>query len=147
MRYLAIDHGEKRTGMAVGSDTTGIVSPIGVIVTTSDSERMRQIALAIAEHGIDEIVLGLPLNMDGSEGSAAQRVKGLKGFIEQRHGIPVRLMDERLTTFAADEQMAGKKLTRGRKKELRDALAAAAILRDFLKLREKTSPTNTTDPK
>ncbi|MCC7193665.1 MAG: Holliday junction resolvase RuvX [Phycisphaeraceae bacterium] len=147
MRYLAIDHGEKRTGMAVGSDTTGIVSPIGVIVTTSDSERMRQIALAIAEHVIDEIVLGLPLNMDGSEGSAAQRVKGLKGFIEQRHGIPVRLMDERLTTFAADEQMAGKKLTRGRKKELRDALAAAAILRDFLELREKSNPTNPTDPK
>jgi putative Holliday junction resolvase len=132
MRYLAIDHGEKRTGLAVGSDATGIVTPVGVIVTASDSERMRQIAMVIAEHAIDEIVLGWPLNMDGSEGPAAQRARALKGFIEQRHGIPVSLMDERLTTAVADEQMAGRGLTRGRKKEWRDALAAATILRDFL---------------
>jgi putative Holliday junction resolvase len=132
MRYLAIDLGEKRTGLAVGSDVTGIVSPAGIITTTSDSERMRHIAEAIAEHGVDELVLGLPLNMDGTEGPAAQRVQALKGFIEQRHGIPVRLMDERLSSFDAEQQMAGKGYTRGRKKELRDALAAVVILRDFL---------------
>src|SRR5687768_9576188 len=118
MRYLAIDLGEKRTGLAVGSDVTGIVSPAGIITTTSDSERMRQIAEAIAEHGVDELVLGLPLNMDGTEGPAAQRVQALKGFIEQRHGIPVQLMDERLSSFDAEQQMAGKGYTRGRKKEL-----------------------------
>jgi putative holliday junction resolvase len=136
MRYLAIDLGEKRTGLAVGSDVTGIASPVGIITTTSDSERMKQIAEAIAEHGVDELVLGLPLHMDGTEGAAAQRVRALKGFIEQRHGIPVRLMDERLSSFDADQQMAGKGYTRGRKKELRDALAAVAILRDFLAQRK-----------
>jgi putative Holliday junction resolvase len=137
MRYLAIDLGEKRTGLAAGSDVTGIVSPVGVITATTDSERMRGIAEAIAEHGADELVLGLPLNMDGSEGDAAKRVRALKGFIEQRHGIPVRLMDERLSTFDADLQMAGRGFTRGRKKELRDALAAAVILRDYLALKAK----------
>ena len=132
MRYLALDVGQKRTGVAVGGDATGIVSPVAVITASDDGELMRQIAVAIAEHGVDELVIGLPLNMDGTEGEAAQRAKALKGFIEQRHGIPIHLMDERLTTFEADEQMAGRGLTRGQKKELRDALAAANILRDFL---------------
>lgn len=137
MRYLGIDLGEKRTGLAVGSDVTGLASPVDVINTSHPSELMRQIALAIAEHGVDEVVIGLPLNMDGSEGEPAQRVRGLKGFLEQRHGIPIHLQDERLSTFEADAQMAGRGLTRGKKKALRDALAAAAILNDFLKARRK----------
>ena len=137
MRYLAIDLGAKRTGLAVGGDATGIVTPVGVITAAGDGELMREIARAIAEHGVDELVMGLPLNMDGTEGGPAERVRALKGFIEQRHGIPVNLQDERLTTFEADEQMVGRGLTRGKKKNLRDALAAAAILRDFLGKKKK----------
>lgn len=137
MRYLAIDLGDKRTGLAVGGDATGVVTPVGVITAANPSERMRQIALAIAEHGPDELVIGLPLNMDGTEGPAAKAARGLKGFLEQRHGIPINLMDERLTSFAAEEALNGSGLTRGRKKELRDALAAAAILRDFLATRKR----------
>src|ERR1051326_3721280 len=137
MRYLALDVGKKRTGLAVGSDVTGIASPVGAITAPHDGELMRQIAVAIAEHGADELVIGLPLNMDGSEGEAAQRARALKGFIEQRHGIPVHLMDERLTTFDADGQMAGRGLTRGKKKNLRDALAAATILKDFLEIKRR----------
>lgn len=132
MRYLAIDLGAKRTGLAVGGDQTGIVSPLDVIETTSLNERIRLISLAVAEQGVNEIVLGLPLNMDGSEGDAAKSVRGLKGFLEQRFGIPVHLMDERLSSADADDKMSRSGLTRGQKKSRRDALAAAAILRDFL---------------
>jgi putative Holliday junction resolvase len=137
MRYMGIDLGEKRTGLAVGSDVTGIVSPVDVITTTHSGELMRQIAAAIAEHGVDELVIGLPLNMDGSEGDPAKKARALKGFLEQRHGIPVSLQDERLSSFEADAQMAGRGLTRGKKKALRDALAAATILRDFLAGKKK----------
>lgn len=132
MRYLAIDLGAKRTGLAVGGDQTGIVSPLDVIETTNLNERIRLISLVVAEQGVNEIVLGLPLNMDGSEGDAAKSVRGLKGFLEQRFGIPVHLMDERLSSADADDKMSRSGLTRGQKKSRRDALAAAAILRDFL---------------
>ena len=139
MRYLAIDLGAKRTGLAVGGDATGIITPVGVITAvTADGELMREIARAIAEHGVDELVMGLPLNMDGTEGGPAERVRALKGFIEQRHGIPVNLQDERLTTFEADGQMAGRGRTRGKKKSRRDAVAAAAILKDFFGKQEES---------
>lgn len=134
---MAIDLGEKRTGLAVGSDSTDIVTPVAVIQTSSLNELLRQIGLAVAEHGPDELVLGLPLNMDGSEGDAAKTVRGLKGFLEQRYGIPINLSDERLSSFDAEQKMNRTGLTHGQKKELRDALAAAAILRDFLAAKKR----------
>lgn len=137
MRYLAIDLGEKRTGLAVGGDQTGIVTPLDVIETTNLNERIRRISLAVADQGVNELVLGLPLNMDGSEGDAAKSVRGLKGFLEQRFGIPVHLMDERLSSADADDKMSRSGLTRGKKKTRRDALAAAAILRDFLAMKKR----------
>lgn len=132
MRYLAIDHGDKRTGLAVGSDSTGIVTPVGVIQATAIAELLREIAVAVAEHGPDELVIGHPLNMDGSEGPRAKSARALKGFLEQRYGIPVNLADERLSSFAAEQQLNQSGLTHGQKKARRDALAAAAILRGFL---------------
>jgi len=132
MRYLAIDLGGKRTGLAVGDDASGMVSPIGVIEAKQPAHRMEQIAIAIAEHQPEALVVGLPLNMDDSEGPAAKAARQAAAELEARFKLPVHLVDERLTSFAADEQMRGSGLTRGRKKSLRDALAAAAILRDFL---------------
>jgi putative Holliday junction resolvase len=132
MRYLCIDPGTKRVGLAVGSDATDVVTPLPNISTENLNERMRLIAVAINKHGPDELVVGLPLNMDGSEGEAAGLARGLQGFLEQRHGIRTNLFDERLTSFSADEKMKGADLTRGQKKARRDGLAAAAILGDFL---------------
>lgn len=136
MRFLAIDPGTKRTGLAIGGDVTGIVQPIGVIETSSLTEQLRQIGEALAQHGPDEVVIGLPLNMDGSESPGASAARALKGFIEQRHGVPVNLFDERLTSFAAEEELKQRKMTRGQKKQVRDALAACQILRDFLQARQ-----------
>jgi putative Holliday junction resolvase len=129
MRYLAIDLGEKRTGLAVGDDGTGIASPAGVINTAGADERIRQIGLAIEEHGPDALVLGAPFNMDGSDSPGVTRAKAFAAEMTQRFGLPVHLFDERLTSVEADEQMAQSGLTHGQKKARRDALAAAAILR------------------
>ncbi|MEE9404464.1 MAG: Holliday junction resolvase RuvX [Algisphaera sp.] len=140
MRFLAIDLGAKRTGLATGDDETGIVSPGDVIVTASDTERLRQIGVAIESEQPDALVLGLPLNMDGSAGPAAKTNQTLAAVLKARFGLDVHLVDERLTSADANDQMARTGLTRGQKKARRDALAAANILRRFLETPQDESP-------
>ncbi len=134
MRFLAIDLGDKRTGLAIGDDETGLASPVSVIEKPAapGDELLRAIAGVIDEYGADELVLGLPLNMDGTEGPRARIVRDFGERLGEDTGLPVRLHDERLTSAAADERMARTGLTHGQKKQRRDALAAAEILRDFL---------------
>jgi len=131
VRYLAIDPGDKRTGLAVGDDTSGIASPFDVIVTASAQHRLSRIGDVLAQEQPDAVVVGLPLNMDGSEGAPAKQARLLAQTITQQFGVTTHMMDERLTSHVADQQMAGHGLTRGQKKARRDALAAAAILHDF----------------
>jgi putative Holliday junction resolvase len=120
MRFIAIDLGGKRTGLAVGDDQTGIVSPVASVPIAPGAALVRAILDAIDEHHPDAIVLGLPLNMDGTEGPG------------ERTDRPIHYQDERLTSYAADQRMARSGRTRKEKKERRDALAAVEILRDFL---------------
>ncbi|MEX2673140.1 MAG: Holliday junction resolvase RuvX [Phycisphaeraceae bacterium] len=134
-RYLAIDPGGKRTGLAVGDDLTGQAGPIGMIPSHDEATLMRGLRRAIEEHGPDELVLGVPYDMDGNAGPAAQRALAMGDRIEAETGLVVHRVDERLTSFAADEAMRQSGYTRKQKKQRRDALAAAAILRDFLATR------------
>lgn len=138
VRYLCIDLGDRRTGLAVGDDATRIASPIGVLETAIDTSGgdalLDQIAHAAEEHldAHDEIVVGLPLNMDGTDGPRAALVRAFADRIASRTGRTVRLHDERLSTASADWSMAQSGMTHKQKKERRDALAAAAILKEFL---------------
>ena len=132
MRYLAIDLGEKRTGLAVGDDQSGIASPAGTLKRPPGPELVAAILKAIEVHEPDAIVLGLPLNMDGTEGTQARRVREFGRDLAQRIDRPLHYQDERLTSYAADQRLAGSGRTHKEKKELRDALEAAEILRDFL---------------
>ncbi len=131
MRYLAIDLGAKRTGLATGDDESRIASPLTTIDTAADQERWRQLTKIIEVEQPDALVLGLPLNMDDTEGPAAQAARAFAEQLAQRFNLPVHLQDERLTSAAADAQMARTGLTHAQKKQRRDALAAAAILRAF----------------
>ena len=131
MRWMAIDLGAKRTGIAVGDDETRIVTPVDVITTASAAERDRQLAQLIDDHAPHALLLGLPLNMDGSEGKPAKQVRAIGDALHAQFQLPVHYMDERLTSAAADAQMSRSGLTRQQKKDRRDALAAATILRDF----------------
>ncbi|MEX0775496.1 MAG: Holliday junction resolvase RuvX [Phycisphaeraceae bacterium] len=137
MRYLAIDLGDKRTGLAVGDDVTGIASPLAVIATANAGERLRQLARIIDEQGPDALVLGLPVNMDGTHGPAAKKSQAFALELRRRFGLPVHSIDERLTSHAADALMSRSGLTRKGKKERRDALAAAVLLRDFLENKKR----------
>jgi putative holliday junction resolvase len=134
VRYLAVDLGDKRTGLAVGDDVTGLVSPAGMIEKPIEpgEELLAGIEAAIEEFGPDELVLGLPLNMDDTEGPRAKLVRRFAARVAERAGLEIRFQDERLTSAEADWSMARSGMTRGQKKNRRDALAAAAILRDYL---------------
>jgi len=130
MRYLAIDHGDRRTGLAVCDATQTIVSPLTVLAT--DGALVDRIAAVVAEEGIQAIVVGLPLNMDDTEGHQAKKVRRFAAALAERLRLPIHFQDERLTSFDAADRLTPLSLTRKRKKKRLDAVAAAAILEQFL---------------
>ena len=129
---LGIDLGGKRTGLAFAETLSGLVMPIEVIHASEGPALDSALDDAIREHGPDRLVIGLPLNMDGTEGPAAKKSRGMGMALHQRHGVPVEYQDERLTSFAAEADLADRKLNRRAKKNVADAHAAAEILRDWL---------------
>jgi putative Holliday junction resolvase len=141
MRYLAIDLGDKRTGFAAGDDVVGLVQPLSVVEAHTRPLQLRAALRAIDEYGPDRIVLGLPFNMDGTEGPRAKLVREFaaelgKAFRADRgpHArFSLDFHDERLSSFDAEERLKRTGRTHGEKKALRDALAACAILEDFLR--------------
>lgn len=133
MRYLAIDLGDKRTGLAVGDDALRIASPVGVVeAARGGGELVQKLLAAVDEHlgRGDEVVFGLPVNMDGTEGERAKLVRDYAGSLGLDRAV--HFQDERLTSADADWKMARTGLTHKQKKGRRDAMAAAAILQDFL---------------
>jgi putative Holliday junction resolvase len=135
VRYLAIDLGGKRTGIASGDDLTGIVQPLKVIEAAPGDHLVRLLQREIEDHAPDAIVIGLPLNMDGTEGPSAVAVRAFAARIGETCRVAVRFQDERLTSFAAERHLDRSGRTHREKREIRDALAAAEILRDHLRER------------
>ena len=132
MRYLAIDHGQKRTGLAISDASETLVSPHAVIETANQQELVRQILQVIDAEKIETVVIGLPFNMDGTEGPRAKKVRQFSSFLETQTDCPVLLHDERLSSFEAECLSVDLELTRKKKKKRLDAIAAAAILRSFI---------------
>lgn len=133
VRYLAIDLGDKRTGLAAGDDETCIATPLLVVRSPSaPADRLlAAIARAADEQGAEAIVLGLPLNMDGTESARSRQTRAFGQLVSDCLGLPIHYEDERLTSASADWSMAQSGWTRGQKKNRRDAIAAAAILQTF----------------
>jgi len=130
MRYLAIDYGTKRTGLAICDSDEIIVSPLAVI--QGQKELLRRIAEVVKAENVGAVVLGLPLNMDDSEGPQAKLVLKFAGQLKEHLEIPVHLQDERLSSFSAEQKLAPAEFTRGKRKKRLDAVAAAEILEVFL---------------
>ncbi len=130
MKYLAIDYGAKRTGLALCDPTETIVSPLAGLPTAEDL--LQKIVRMVKDEGIEAVVVGLPLNMDGSAGPQADIIQGFADKLKKMVNVPVYFQDERLTSYAAEGKLAGRELTRKKKKKRIDALAAAEILQQFL---------------
>ena len=137
MRTLAIDLGSRRVGLAMSDAGGSIATPFDVIEVTSPQQAMQRVLEVIAREGVERIVVGLPLNMDDSIGPAARETAKWGAELSQKSGKPVLFVDERLSSFEAEQALierkrGGEKITRKRKKEQLDALAAAGFLQAFL---------------
>jgi putative Holliday junction resolvase len=142
MRYLAVDHGQKRTGLAISDASETLVSPHAVIETSNHQELLRQILLVLEDEMIDAVVLGLPINMDGTEGPRAKQVRQFASVLKRHSRCPVVFHDERLSSFEAECLSGELNLTRKKKKKRFDAIAAAAILRSFIDHKTLRNDTN-----
>jgi len=130
MRYLAIDYGVKHTGLAICDAAETIASPMTVIHGQQDL--LKKITDTIEAEKVEAIVIGLPLNMDDSQGPQARIVFKFADRLKERLNIPIHFQDERLSTFSAEEKLAAADFTRGKKRKRLDAIAAAEILEAFL---------------
>ena len=130
MRYLAIDYGSRRTGLAICDALETIASPLTVLHGQKDL--IGRIAKIVASEGVGGIVLGLPLNMDDSEGPQAKLVRAFARKLEGQISLPIHFQDERLSSFAAKEKLDRAEFSRAKKRERIDAVAAAEILQAFL---------------
>ncbi|NPA34522.1 MAG: Holliday junction resolvase RuvX [Chlorobi bacterium] len=126
-RVLAIDYGLKRCGIAVSDPTRTIAQPLKTIETSNLLDFLKDY---IPSSGVSELVLGYPLNLDGSPTELTPIVEQLAKDLEKEFGLPVHLMDERFTSRWAERQLIGNSLRK--KKQWTDALAAANILETFL---------------
>lgn len=131
VRVLAVDFGEKRIGLAVSDETGRVVVPVGVVTRTSDAQAAAAVAAAAKERDVVRLVVGHPVNADGSEGDWARRVRNFARRLEEASGLPVDLHGEGLTTAAAERSLIDSGLARTRRDAARDAEAAALLLRDW----------------
>jgi len=131
-RILALDLGERRIGLAVSDPDLILASGRGVYLRRNLEDDLQYLKGLILEEDVKEIVLGLPRNMDGSLGEQAERALEFKRLLEERLDLPVVLFDERLTTAEAERVLLEADLSRRKRKEVRDELAAVLILQGYL---------------
>lgn len=137
MRVMAIDYGDVRTGVAV-SDASGLLAGYTTVIRTRSQERAaEELARLARERQADELVMGFPRNMDGTEGPRAEFYRAFAALVEEKTGMPVRLWDERRTTIEAHQILhaSGKKMKAHRNNV--DAVAASLILEGYLMWRAK----------
>ncbi|MBE5829375.1 MAG: Holliday junction resolvase RuvX [Butyrivibrio sp.] len=135
MRIMGLDYGSKTVGVAI-SDELLLTAQGKEIIRRNEENKLRKtlarIEELIQEYGVEKIVLGLPLNMDESVSERSQLCLEFKDKIERRTGIPVDMLDERLTTVEADEIMDEAGIKGKKRKEYVDMIAAQIILQDYL---------------
>ena len=129
--YLGIDYGTKRMGLA-WADELRIALPIGMVAGTGCARCLDDLAEVVRERSVTEFVIGYPLHMDGEVGKRAKEVDEFSKKLGEKFGLPVRKVDERLTTLAAEEALAHSAKGAVEKDGKVDAVAASLILQDFL---------------
>jgi putative Holliday junction resolvase len=137
VRTLAIDLGTRRIGLALSDEGARFATPHEVLTVPSPDHAIEAIVSVVTREGVQRLVVGLPLNMDGTIGPQARATIAWANQLASRAKLPFLFVDERLSSFDAEQQLidrkrGGEKLTRKRKKQQLDALAAASFLQAFL---------------
>ena len=126
---MGIDHGTVRIGVALSDELRMLARPLEYVPAKSPFERLKEI---ISEYDVGGIIIGLPLNMNGDEGPATEKVRAFVKELEKHVSIPIVEEDERLTTVQADNALANAGIKAKNRKSKIDASAAAVILQDYL---------------
>ena len=132
MRILALDHGTRRIGVAVSDETKTIAQPLEYIPAEPFADFLARLKKILAEKEVDLVLLGLPRNMDGSYGPAAQKVETFAAVLKDAIITPIKLWDERLTSKMANRILVQGNVRRDQRKEKVDKMAAAILLQSYL---------------
>jgi len=131
-RLLGFDLGEKTIGLALSDTSRSVATPMETLARGKFSNDAAKIEKIIAEHGVGGLIVGLPLNMDGSDGPSAQSARAFARNFAARSDIPICLQDERLSTAAVTRTLIDADASRKRRSEVVDKMAAAYILQGTL---------------
>lgn len=134
-RIMSVDYGDARTGIAVSDLLCTLVGSTRVIHSRSREKTLQEISAIAKDSGVGEIVVGLPKNMDGTEGPRAQLCREFAALVEQATGLPVTLWDERRTTVEAHQILNDHNYHGKKRKNTVDAVAASLILEGYLAFR------------
>lgn len=132
MRILAIDHGTVRMGIAVSDELLMLAQPVCFIPAEPLNEFFNQLEKLITEREVARLVVGMPRNMNGTYGPAAEKVNNFVAKLKERISLPVHIVDERLTSTQANRSLTQAGVKGKKKRESVDAAAAALILQSFL---------------
>ncbi len=129
---MAFDFGLKRIGVAVGDWETGLAHPLETIAQETNAARFERVRSLLEEWQPVALVVGLPMTLDGEEHEMSRRCRRFANQLHGRFGLPVALVDERLTSAAAESRLAEAGVYGNRRKAALDSLAAQEILQDYL---------------
>lgn len=132
MRYLGLDYGAKTLGVSLSDETGTIASTLKTINYNNDEELLAELGKIVKDFNIKEVVLGLPLNMNGTNSVRGAETYSFKNKIEKKFDIKVHLQDERLSTIEAEKILIGSHIRRNNRKKVIDSMAAVIILQTFL---------------
>ena len=137
MRTLAVDLGSRRVGLALSDEGGKFATPYDVLTVKNADDALRPLSDLIAREGIQRVVIGLPLNMDGTMSPGAKAAVEWGSKLQEQCQVDLHYVDERLSSFEAEQRLidrkrGGERISRSRKKQMLDAHAAAAVLQDFL---------------
>jgi putative Holliday junction resolvase len=132
MRILALDHGTKRIGVAVSDETKTIAQPLEYIPAEPYADFLERLKKLLIEKEVELILIGMPRNMNGTYGPAAEKVNAFVSALKTTITIPIKLWDERLTSTIANRILIQGNVRRGERKEKVDKMAAAILLQSYL---------------
>ncbi|MDD5423059.1 MAG: Holliday junction resolvase RuvX [Candidatus Omnitrophica bacterium] len=137
MRILGVDFGSKRIGIAVSDELFITAQGVKTLVRRSLEQDLREIKDFIKEHGVIEVVVGLPLNMNGTHSQKTKEAMEFMESLSKAVDVPVKTWDERLSTVQAERTLLEADLSRAKRKRVMDKMAAQVILQGYLDSRKK----------
>ncbi|MDG0871659.1 Holliday junction resolvase RuvX [Paenibacillus thiaminolyticus] len=132
MKILGLDYGDRKIGVAVSDAFGWTAQGLEVIVRRKPEDDLRRIGDIIKEHGVEEIVIGLPKNMNGTIGPRGEISRSYAEVLKQSFGLPVHLWDERLSTVSAERTLLEADVSRKKRRQVIDKMAATIILQTYL---------------